>query len=573
MLSRRQLITTAPIAASTLYSGGVLPAWAMGDVAQTPATDFDLAIGRATVQIDSQTARINSINGTLPGPALRMREGDEVVLRVRNELDDEDTSLHWHGILLPPEMDGVPGLSFAGIKPGETFQYRFRLKQAGTYWYHSHSGFQEQLGVYGPLIIDPLTDDGPQADRELILVFSDWSFENPARIYAKLKKQSHYYNRQLSTLDDLMNRPGEADWERMRMARSDIADVTGATYTYLLNGHGPADDWTGLFEPGERVRLRLINASAMTYFNFRIPGLPMTVIQADGQDLVPAATDEVQLAVAETLDVIVEPGDKAYALVAEAMDRSGMAVGQLTPTISARAPVPPLRPAPLRSMRDMGHGGHGDHSRHGGHSSMAKHQHGTAAIPAGDTAAVPVEPPAWKPKRGPGVMNIVAAPVNRLAEPGTGLTDVGHRVLTYADMQASDAFYDRRAPSREIWLNLTGNMERYMWSFDGQPGASSTGPIQLDFGERVRLVFINHTMMEHPIHLHGMWMELENGQEPPPRKHTISVKPAERLSVLVTADAAGDWAFHCHLMLHMKAGMMRIVRVEPRTEEVSDAGV
>jgi FtsP/CotA-like multicopper oxidase with cupredoxin domain len=412
----------------------------------------------------------------------------------------------------------------------------------------------------------------------------------------------------------------------MRMAATDIADITGATYTYLLNGHGPADGWTGLYTPGERVRLRVINASAMTYFNFRIPGLPLTVVQADGQDVEPVEMDEVQLAVAETLDLVVEPGEEAaYAIVAESMDRSGMAVGHLTPAAGRRAEVPALRTPPRRTMADMGHGGAGmdhggmdhsqhagmdhggmdhsqhagmnhggmDHSQHAGmnhggmdHSQHAGMDHGgmdhsqhagmDKAAPGNgaaflDADRTPVSPSPWQPERGPGVTNVVASPTSRVAEPGTGLAGLDHRVLTYADLRAREPFYDRSEPTREIWLHLTGNMERYMWSFDGQYGSGKNEPVRLAYNERVRLVFINHTMMEHPIHLHGMWMEVENGQSPMPRKHTISVKPAERLSVLVTADAPGDWAFHCHLLLHMKAGMMRKVTVAAPAEEVARA--
>ncbi|MGI9329804.1 MAG: copper resistance system multicopper oxidase [Gammaproteobacteria bacterium] len=573
MISRRQILRAAPGTAALLGSQGLLPTWAADGLTGKAGNEFELAIQRQTVSIGNRQADIRSINGTLPGPLLRMREGEEVVLRVRNDLD-EDTSLHWHGILLPPSMDGVPGISFAGIKPRDTFEYRFRLKQHGTYWYHSHSGFQEQLGVYGPLIIDPADEDKQAGDRELIIVLSDWSFEDPARVWAKLKKQADYYNRRMPTLADLIKRDDQAEWERMRMVRSDIADITGVTYTYLMNGHGPTDDWTGLFRPGERVRLRVINASAMTYFNFRIPGLPLTVIQADGQDLVPLTVDEAQLAVAETMDFLVEPaGDRAYAVIAEAMDRSGMAVGQLTPADGLRAEVPELRSPPQRTMQDMGHGGaHAgmQHEKMNDHANMDHSGHAGMADNTPAPSGTPVDPPPWIPERGPGVMNIVAAPLNRMAEPGTGLSDVDHRVLTYADMQAREAFYDQRKPSREIWLNLTGNMERYMWSFDGKKGTGGTDPIRFRHGERVRLVFINHTMMEHPIHLHGMWMELENGQQPMPRKHTVSVKPAERLSVLVSADAPGDWAFHCHLLLHMKAGMMRTVQIAPPMMEGED---
>lgn len=565
MISRRRLLQAGPGAGALLAASGLLPAWALTGNAGAPRREFDLAIRRQALNIDGRAARTVSVNGTVPGPLLRMREGDDVVLRVHNELD-EDSSLHWHGILLPPEMDGVPGVSFPGIQPGATFEYRFRAQQNGTYWYHSHSGFQEQLGVYAPLIVDPAGVEPVPTDRELVIVLSDWSFEDPARVYAKLKKYGEYYNRRQPTLADLRDRANQFEWERMRMARSDIADVTGVTYTYLLNGHGPTDGWTGMFQPGERVRLRVINASAMTYFNLRIPGLPMTVIQADGQNVAPVTVDEVQIAVAETLDLVVEPGpDRAYAIVAEAMDRSGMAVGQLTPSPELRAAVPPLRPPPERTMTDMGHGGM-DHSQHAGMDHAAMSQR--AAVD--EEPPTPVNPPSWKPRKSAGVANVVTSPVSRIAEPGTGLAGLDHRVLTYANLRAREAFYDQREPTREIWLHLTGNMDRYMWSFDGQNISERMEPVRMAHGERLRLVFINHTMMDHPIHLHGMWMELENGQTPRPRKHTVSVKPAERLSVLVSADAPGSWAFHCHLLLHMKAGMMRTVVVSEPAGEVND---
>jgi CopA family copper-resistance protein len=414
-------------------------------------------------------------------------------------------------------------------------------------------------------------------DRELVIVLSDWTFEDPARVYAKLKKYGEFYNRSQPTLADILRGQSslarQLEWDRMRMSPADIADVTGATYTYLLNGHGPDDGWTGQFAPGERVRLRLINASAMTYFNVRIPGLPMTVIQADGQDVAPVEVEELQIAVAETADVIVAPGaDRAWGIVAEAMARSGLAFGTLSPSPELRAAAPVLRPRPQRSMVDMGHGQHAAgaaeaHAHGGAHDAPGKAHADHGAHQASHPTAAADRTPGWTPRTGPGVANVVMQPMNRLAEPGTGLADVGHRVLTYADLSAREPFYDDRPPTREITLHLTGNMERYMWSFDGERASPRTAPIRLAHNERVRLVFINHTMMEHPVHLHGMWMELENGQLPMPRKHTISVKPAERLSVLVTADAPGAWAFHCHLLLHMKAGMMRTLIVDPPDEE------
>ena len=558
-----------------------MPAWAKTGNAGQPQNEFDLVIRKQRLSFDGREAVATTVNGSVPGPLLRMREGEEVVLRVRNELD-ADSSLHWHGILLPPEMDGVPGISFDGIQPGETFEYRYRLAQTGTYWYHSHSGFQEQSGVYAPLIVDPAGPEAHDYERELVILLSDWSFEDPMRIWNRLKKDSEYYNRNPITLSDLMNSPRGIgaglrelmQWDRMRMSATDIADVTGYTYTYLLNGHGPNDGWQGLFRPGERVRLRIINGSAMTYFNVRIPGLPMTVIQMDGQDVRPVEIDEFQLAVAETLDVIVSPGNQAYAFMAEAMDRSGFAFGSLTPRADLAATPPPLRKRPRRTMADMGHAGM-DHAAMDheamDHAAMG-HDHAAMQASAAQAELAVYREPDWTPRRGPGVANVVDNPSSRLAEPGTGLADVNHRVLNYAQLAAREPFYDARPPTREITLHLTGNMERYMWSFDGVSFSENPEPLRFAHNERLRLVFINHTMMEHPIHLHGMWMELENGQSPMPRKHTVSVKPAEKLSVLVTADAPGDWAFHCHLLLHMKAGMMRMVSVSVPPQEARDAG-
>ncbi len=586
MYSRRRFLADSCAATSLL--GVSLPAWARTGEPGAARNEFDLTIGEQRLRIGGRDARATTIDGSLPGTLLRMREGETVTLRVRNQLDT-DSSLHWHGILLPPDMDGVPGISFAGIPPGETFTYRYRLQQSGTYWYHSHSGLQEQSGVYAPLIVDPAGPEPAEYDRELVLVLSDWTFEDPSRVFARLKKSGDYYNRNLPSLMDILRAKDSGAaleerlaWDRMRMIQTDIADVTGYTYSHLLNGHAAGDGWHALYAPGERLRLRIINASAMTYFNLRLPGLPMTVIQADGQNVKPVEVDELQIAVAETVDVIVEPGDGAWPVMAEAMDRSGYAFGSLTTDASLMADAPPLRPRPRRSMADMGHGSHAG-MNHGAmkheaaddsamdHSAMDHSAMDHAAMRHGDEAAPIRREPAWQPRRGPGVMNIVDDPQSRLAEPGTGLTDVPHRALNYAQLSATEPFYDQRPPTREITLNLTGNMERYMWSFDGTRFQDAREPIEMAEGERLRLVFINHTMMEHPIHLHGMWMELENGQSPMPRKHTISVKPAEKLSVLVTADAVGDWAFHCHLMMHMKAGMMRVVRVRPAREERRDA--
>ncbi|MCZ6620027.1 MAG: copper resistance system multicopper oxidase [Gammaproteobacteria bacterium] len=564
-ITRRRLLRSATVGTVGAALNTLLPVplWAAsnrpGISSLTHPGEYDLEIGPTLVTVDGEPARATGINGTVPGPLLRFKEGEPITLNVRNALD-EDSSIHWHGLLLPTNMDGVPGLSYAGIKPGETYRYHYHVKQSGTYWYHSHSGLQEQVGVYGPIVIDPADADPVTCDAEFVVLLSDWTFEDPDRLFANLKRMDGYYNYQKRTVFDFFEdveargwKATMADrrmWGRMRMAPSDIADVTGATYTYLMNGLGPDSNWTGLFEPGERVRLRFINGSAMSFFNVRIPGLEMTVVQADGQNISPVVIEEFQIGTAETYDVVVTPSaDRAYTIFAEAMDRSGFARGTLSPRAGMAAAVPEMRERPLSTMKDMGmdHGSmtrmdHGD-MHHGGRSMSVTHDH----------------------RRGPGVANLNDMPGARLGEPGAGLGGVGHRVLTYSDLKALVPNPDAREPARTMELHLTGSMERYMWSFDGLKFTEVEGPIQFEHGERLRMVLVNDTMMAHPIHLHGMFVELVNGNGSyNPRKHTVVVKPGERLAVDVTADAPGLWAFHCHLLYHMKAGMMRAVSVGTR---------
>lgn len=594
--NRRDFLRSALAAGAGLGIQSLLPSYALGGPLDAYAGDainglreLDLKIGKVDLPIGDKLARPTTINGTLPGPLLRFREGDHAVIRVANGLR-EDTSIHWHGILLPPEMDGVPGVSFAGIPPDSTFEYRFQLKQSGTYWYHSHSGFQEQQGVYGPLIVDPAGTDPIVYDREFVIILSDWTFDNPHDVLAKLKKQAGYYNYNRRTLSDLVR--GEDDdvgsrlaWSRMRMDATDLADVTGTTYSYLINGMPPGANWTGVFKRGEKIRLRFINAGSATFFDVRIPGLKMTVVQSDGQNVVPVDVDEFRIALAETYDVIVEPeADKAYSVFAEAMDRSGYALATLAPREGMTAPIPERRKPARRTMRDMGMAGHegmnmemshdpqpedpeaegNAHSEHAGHQAMAMTNDSTVG-------ALPVEKMHGRGEHGPGNAGVPMSTSSRLDEPGIGLENQSHRVLLYTDLMKADQMMDDREPSREIELHLTGNMERYMWSFDGKKFSSNMEPIQLTYGERVRLTLINDTMMEHPIHLHGMWMELENGHgKKIPRKHTVNVKPAERMSLLITADAPGRWAMHCHILYHMEAGMFRVVEVSmPDTAEVA----
>jgi FtsP/CotA-like multicopper oxidase with cupredoxin domain len=558
MVSRRSFVKGLALS-GTAASLGFLPresaaeAGARREQGVLSGTEFDLRIGATRVDVTGRARTALTINGSMPGPLLRWREGDTVTLRVANGLD-EPTSIHWHGILLPANMDGVPGLSFAGIQPGETYTYRFRVRQSGTYWYHSHSGFQEQQGVYGPLVITPANEPEPLGyDREHVVMLTDWTDEDPARMLDRLKKQSDYYNFRQRTLGTFLRdarRQGlgatldeRATWARMRMSASDLADVTGATYTYLMNGRPPAANWTGLFAPGEKVRLRLINGSAMTYFDVRIPGVALTVVAADGLPVRPVTVDELRVAVAETYDVIVEPrGADAFTIVAQAMDRTGFAAGTLAVRDGLRAAVPPLDPRPVLAMADVGHGG--AHAGHAAHAGMAPVTH----------------PPT---EHGNPLVDMRAsAPMSKLADPGIGLRDNGRRVLTYADLASSFPDPDGREPTRTIELHLTGHMERFAWSFDGVKFASAE-PIRLTYGERVRIVLDNDTMMTHPIHLHGMWSDLEDDEGRfKVRKHTIDMPPGSRRSYRVTADALGRWAYHCHLMFHMETGMFREVRVE-----------
>ncbi|HDR9045382.1 TPA: copper resistance system multicopper oxidase [Burkholderia vietnamiensis] len=585
-------------------------------------TDFDLAIGEIPIDITGRSRTATAVNGTVPGPILRWREGDEVTLRVANKLQ-EQTSIHWHGILLPTNMDGVPGLSFGGIDPGNSYTYRFKVKQHGTYWYHSHSGLQEQTGVYGPLVIDPKGPEPFTYDRDYVVMLSDWTDEDPRRVKAKLKKQSNYYNFHQRTIGDFFRdvrtqgwKATVADrkmWAEMRMSPTDLGDVSAYTYTYLMNGLAPNGNWTGIFRPGERIRLRFINASAMTYFDVRIPGLKMTVVAADGQYVKPVSIDEFRIAVAETYDVIVEPAkESAYTIFAQSMDRTGYARGTLAVREGMSADVPALDPRPLVTMDDMGMGemtgmDHGSmkgmdmSSMNGGGSmqgmeSMSGMDHGSmkgmdmsamsggsmqgmesmSGMDHGSMKGMDMSSMSGGSMQGMGAMQSHPAtengnplvdaqamsPTARLSDPGIGLRNNGRRVLTYADLKSAFEDPDGREPTRTIELHLTGHMEKFAWSFNGVKFADSK-PIRLKYGERVRFVLVNDTMMTHPIHLHGMWSDLEDEQGRfMVRKHTIDIAPGTKRSYRITVDALGRWAYHCHLLFHMEAGMFREVRVE-----------
>ena len=582
---------------------------------------FDLSIDYKMVNFTGKSARATVVNQLLPAPLLRWKEGETVTLRVKNNLD-HDSSIHWHGIILPTEMDGVPGFSFDGIKPGETFEYQFTVQQSGTYWYHSHSGYQEQTGLFGAIVIDPATPDPVIYDRDYVIMLSDWSDEAPENIYAKLKKQADYYNYRERTVMDFfsdVNKNGLANtwnarsmWNNARMSDRDISDVTGSTYTYLMNGNPPQQGWQGLFEQGEKVRLRFINSSAMTIFDVRIPGLKMSVVASDGQNIQPVSVDEFRIGVAETYDVVIEPEvDNAYCIFAQSIDRTGFTVGNLTSDASLHAPIPPMDPRPVlghsdmgmdmsdmdmsgmdHSKMDMGAGDMSgmDHSKMAmGGGDMSGMDHSKMAMGGGDMSGMDHSKMAMDAAKatvsglglagfgsnneikhidtefGPQVDMRADAPKSGLHDPGIGLRDhqqqFNRKVLTYGDIKGLHPTYDTRQPSREIQLHLTGNMNRYMWSVNGVKFMDAA-PLEFEYGERLRITLVNDTMMTHPMHLHGMWSELETG-DPDfiPRKHTVLVQPGSKISYLVTADAKGQWAYHCHLLFHMP-GMFRKVVVK-----------
>ncbi|CAN7610000.1 copper resistance system multicopper oxidase [Pseudomonas umsongensis] len=560
------------------------PVWAItspGEANVLAGTDFDLFIGETPVNITGNRRTAMTINGGIPGPLLRWREGDTVTLRVRNRLN-ADTSIHWHGILLPANMDGVPGLSFHGIEPGGMYVYQFKVRQNGTYWYHSHSGLQEQSGVYGPLVIDAKEPEPFEYDRDYVVMLTDWTDEDAVDLMKTLKKQSDYYNYNKRTVGDFIHDVSEkgwgstvADrkmWAEMKMNPTDLADVSGATYTYLMNGQAPDMNWTGVFRPGEKLRLRFINGSAMTYFDVRIPGLKMTVVAADGLHVKPVSVDEFRIAVAETFDVIVEPTQDAYTLFAQSMDRTGYARGTLAAKVGLSAPIPPLDPRPLVTMDDMGMGGM-DHGSMGGdmagmdHSQMTGMDHssmqGMAGMDhSGMTGMGEMQSHPATENNNPLVDMQAMTTSPKLDDPGLGLRNNGRRVLTYSDLRSTFADPDGRDPGRTVELHLTGHMEKFAWSFNGVK-FSDAEPLRLKYGERIRIVLVNDTMMTHPIHLHGMWSDLEDANgEFMVRKHTIDMPPGSRRSYRVTADALGRWAYHCHLLYHMEMGMFREVRVE-----------
>ena len=596
-LSRRKFLCATCLVSTSVLLPTFRPIWAAqtvtvraGEPGELNAADpggIDLYLEHKDLLVGGKVGRAITINGSIPGPVIRMKEGKEALIRVHNRME-ESTSIHWHGILLPFNMDGVPGISFPGIPAGETFTYRFLVRQNGTYWYHSHTGLQEQLGHYGQLIVEPAEPDPVGYDVEHSIVLSDWTFENPPNVLRKLKTIEGYYNFQrptLANIDDQMKATGMSlsevlvkrlAWDRMRMDPTDIADVTGATYTYLMNGKAAHENPIFVVKPGQRVRLRIVNASTMTFYDVRIPGLPMTIVQADGQNIKPVETDEFRIGVAETYDVIVTlPDSRAYTLFAETMDRSGYACGTLAPSRGMSAVVPKQRRRPMLTMADMGMMMHGEmkgsnRKDHGGmEHEMPNHVSDDGQGNELPTSKLMQSIKHGPDQHGPASISMVQTAYRRLDYPGAGLGDDGWRVLTYSQLRTLKTPDDRRPPTRQIDLHLTGNMHKYIWGFDGKKWSESN-MIRFQYGERLRINMINDTMMSHPIHLHGMWMDLYAGAEDygdNPRKHTVIVQPAELLTVDISVDAPGQWAFHCHLLYHMEAGMFRTVAVVRSLEE------
>lgn len=568
------------------------------------AGEYNLTVDRVTIDTGDFTRQGVGYNGASPGPVLRFKEGEDVVINVTNNLS-EMTSIHWHGLILPYQQDGVPNISYPGIKPGETFTYRFPIVQSGTYWFHSHSTFQEPDGAYGAIVIEPKGREPFRYDREYVVQLTDAHPHSGSRIMRNLKLMPDYYNRKQRTIGDFFKDAEKMgfdaalrdrlDWGDMRMLPNDIEDVQG--FTPLINGKSAAQNWTGVFEPGERIRLRFINSSAMAYFDIRIPGLKMTVVQADGNNVQPVNVDEFRIAVAETYDVIVRPEeDKAFTIFAESMGRTAYGRGTLAPRMGMEADVPEMRKDPVLTMADMGmaHGDHGsmDHSTmgqdaaathtmpdgtvmqgdsHAGHQMPATHAMPDGSVMQGDSHAGHQMPVTHTMPDGSAMQgdshagHAMSKEVDSFYAAGSGLTPAaanGGKFLSYNDLRAQKPLYEDREATREIELRLTGNMERYIWSLNGVK-FSDAEPIVLQYGERVRFKFVNETMMTHPMHLHGMWSIIDTGKGKwDPVKHVVSVSPGTTVYMETEVDAPGQWAFHCHLAYHADSGMFRKVVVE-----------
>ncbi|EPH36674.1 Multicopper oxidase [Acinetobacter guillouiae MSP4-18] len=617
--------------------------------------EYQLSIDEGIVNVTGKPVKRITVNGQFPAPLLEFEEGDEAVIRVKNNLKNQDSSIHWHGLLLPGIMDGVPGFNgYNGIKPNEEFVYKFKVRQSGTYWYHAHSKGQEQDGLYGSLVIYPKNKKPLAAhertDRDYVVMLSDFHEQTSDQIQKNLKVSAEYYQNRRETLGDVwkqLQRDGlkatwsdRKMWNQMRMLKTDMSDVTG--YTFLVNGKTPEQNWTGLFKPNEKVRLRFVNASAMSFFDVRIPQLKMTLVSADGQPVKPVNVDEFRIGTAETYDVIVEPKTNHYQIEAESIDRSGFAIGTLHNELTAKSAaihMPAARPRAVLTMEDMGgHGGGGmDHSKMSmgdmsgmDHSKMnVKDMQGMdhSKMNANDMQGIDHSKMNANEMQGMDHSkmnanemqgmdhskmnaddmqgmdhskmnaddmqgmdhskmnadamqgmdhskmnandtqamdhsqhnNSLAVQKNDQAVYGwaNASTPQGDKALQYSDLKSLTPQPDTRDATSELVIRLGGTMERYVWTINGKK-FSDAEPLKVKYGERIRIKFINDSMMAHPMHLHGMFMQLENGQPAVdmPNKHTIVVPPAKTVTALLTADELGEWAIHCHLLYHMSAGMM-----------------
>ena len=528
--------------------------------------EYDLTIAEQTVNITGKPVERITVNGKFVAPLLEFEEGDEAVIRVHNKLKNQDSSIHWHGLLLPGIMDGVPGFNkFNGIAPNKTYEYKFKVRQNGTYWYHSHSKGQEQDGLYGAFVIYP-KDKTPltaaeKTDKDYVVLLSDFHNSTSDQIMKNLKKEADYYQNRRETVFDVLKqvkRDGlkatwqdRSMWNQMRMLKTDMSDVTG--YTFLMNGKTPQQNWTGNFKAGEKVRLRFINASAMSFFDVRIPNLKMTVVSADGQPVKPVPVDEFRIGTAETYDVIVEPKQAHYQIEAESIDRTGFSVGTLheesSPAVK-QIEMPKPRPRSLLTMEDMGMNHDMSSMKDMNHdmSSMKGMDHDMSSMKGMDHDM---------PMNSATVKAASDKNDNTVFGWANASTPEGNKALQYSDLQSLDPQKDTRAAEREIEIRLGGNMERYIWTINGKK-FNEADPLVVKYGERIRLKFVNDSMMAHPMHLHGMFMQLENGQDPSnmPNKHTVNVPPGKTITTLLTADELGEWAIHCHLLYHMSAGMM-----------------
>ena len=531
--------------------------------------EYHLNISQGMVNVTGKPVKRMTVNGKFIAPLLEFEEGDEAVIHVHNQLKDQDTSLHWHGLLLPGLMDGVPGFNgFQGIQPKGDFTYRFKVRQNGTYWYHAHSKGQEQDGLYGPLVIYPKGKQPvaahEKAQRDYVVMLSDFHESDSVQIMANLKKSAEYYQNQRETVGDVWKQVKQqglkatwqdrAMWNQMRMLKTDLSDVTG--YTFLVNGQTPEQNWTGAFKTGEKVRLRFINASAMSFFDVRIPDLKMTVLSADGQPVQPVPVDEFRIGAAETYDVMVEPTQAHYQIQAESIDRAGFAIASLQNEMfpkQQKLEMPKARPRALLTMDDMGHGqmdmGKMDHGSHQ-QMNMEHHSHDQMQMSASAMSEHSQhQSMASSEKDQPDTVQGWA----------NASTPAGHKALQYADLKSLTPQADTRPAERELLIRLGGTMERYIWTIDGKKFSDKDfEPLKVRFGERIRLKFVNNSMMAHPMHLHGMFMQLENGQsaQDMPNKHTVIVPPGKTVTAMLTADEVGEWAIHCHLLYHMSAGMM-----------------